>query len=166
MTKEEFNNLLNSSSHQCVEFTQKFLIDKLSSEFRFDVYLNMSFDENSHSFHRFHEDDNRIEINLNQNQVCKLLLRKGKIPVWIDISVYKTNSKSTTFKLICSGRYTDIHTELYYHQRDTGPFAIKSPVLPTNHQKGTKFYLIDEKKPFHKKVIQHIIRFVKNTFLT
>jgi hypothetical protein len=102
-------------------------------DFKYNLILNYSHDLNCHEkFDTYPEDNGIIKLNLVEEEVVEILYRKNKIPVWIDINVLKSSSTSTTFRLLCSGRYTDSEEELYYHTKGTGPFGIKSPVLPIN----------------------------------
>ncbi len=92
-------------------------------------------------FEYYKEDNEKIEKGLSDKEVCELIYRKGKVPVWIDIAVYKSDRKITTFKLLCSGRYSENNEEYYYQSGGTGPFGIKSPDLPIDFKKGKKFKL-------------------------
>jgi len=99
-------------------------------------------DENCNAkFDLYPEDNGVIKLNLTENEVVDFLCRKEKVPVWIDINVLKSDENTTIFSLLCSGRYTDIDEELYYYKRGTGPFGIKSPILPNKYIEGQKFYL-------------------------
>ena len=70
-----------------------------------------------------------------------MLCRNNKIPVWIDISVLKSSKKSTTFNLLCAGRYSDNEEEFYYNDTQLGPFGIKGPTFPIGYKEGEKFSL-------------------------
>ncbi|KAB1153971.1 hypothetical protein F7018_15925 [Tenacibaculum aiptasiae] len=142
MTKEEFSTLINGASFISFKFAQEFLKNKLIPEFRYDVYLNMSNDNPALTqFDIYPEDNERVETGLTYKEVRDLLYRKGKVPVWIDIAVHKSDRKITTFKLLCAGRYSDDKEEYYYQSGGTGPFGIKSPNLPIGYKEGKKFRL-------------------------
>lgn len=71
-----------------------------------------------------------------------LLYRKNKVPIWININVLKSSRKSTTFNLLCAGRFTDNKEEFYYINKiGSTPFGIKSPELPLDYSEGKKFSL-------------------------
>lgn len=126
MTHAEFEILIDRVSFIAFTFTKNFLSNRLVSEFRYDVYLNASYDDHSVGAYDYYpEDDRSMKQGLTDLQVCALLYRKGKVPVWIDISVSKADRTATTFKLLCSGRYSDDEEEYYYQSRGTGPFGIK-----------------------------------------
>ena len=82
-----------------------------------------------------------VNIFAEDDEVVELLYRKNKVPVWIDINVLKSNRKTTTFNLLCAGRYTNNKEEFYYNINGSGPFGIKSPNLPINYQEGKRFRL-------------------------
>lgn len=142
MTKPEFEILINGASFVSFKFATQYLKNKLVPEFRYDVYLNISQDDPSLTqFDIYPEDNGRIENGLTDKEVCELIYRKGKVPVWIDIAVHKSDRNTTTFKLLCSGRYSDDKEEYYYQSGGTGPFGIKSPNLPLDYKEGQKFKL-------------------------
>lgn len=142
MTKEEFQTLINGASFISFKFAKQYLKNRLVPEFRYDVYLNISNDDSSLTqFDIYPEDNERVEIGLTDKEACELIYRGGKVPVWIDIAVYKSNRKTTTLKLLCAGRYSDNKQEYYYQSQGTGPFGIKSPSLPVDYEEGQKFKL-------------------------
>lgn len=142
MTKEEFLILINGASFVSFKFAQQYLKNKLIPEFRYDVHLNVSSDNPKLAqFDIYPEDNKRIETGLTDKQVRDLIYRYGKVPVWIDIAVHKSDKQITTFKLLCAGRYSDDKKEYYYQQGGTGPFGIKSPNLPIDYKEGQKFKL-------------------------
>ena len=142
MTKEEFLILINGASFVSFKFAEQYLTNKLVPEFRYDVFLNSSHDDPSLTqFEIYPEDNGKVERGLTDNEILDLLYRNGKVPVWIDISVYKSDRKTTTFRLLCAGRYSDNKKEYYYQAGGTGPFGIKSPILPVGYKEGQKFRL-------------------------
>jgi hypothetical protein len=146
MTKSEFQILINGVSFISFKVAQKYLTNMLALEFRYDVFLNVSNDESSLiQFDIYPEDDKKIVTGLTDKEVSDLLFKNGRVPVWIDISVYTSDENITTFKLLCAGRYSNNTKEFYYHKRGTGPFGIKSPNLPVDYEEGTKFRLRTKK---------------------
>lgn len=142
MTKSDFQKYLVKSSLYAFEFAKKYVNDELFTNFKYDLILNASMDDNCDAkFDLYPEDNGVIKLNLTKNEVVDFLCRKEKVPVWIDINVLKTSQKATIFNLLCSGRYSNIEEELYYYKKGTGPFGIKSPLLPNNYIQGEKFYL-------------------------
>ena len=142
MTKSEFQKYLVKSSLYAFEFAKKYVNDELFTDFKYNLILNMSKDDDcDDKFDLYPEDNGVIKLSLSKNEVIEVLCRKEKVPVWIDINVLKTSQKATIFNLLCSGRYSNIEEELYYYKKGTGPFGIKSPLLPNNYIEGEKFYL-------------------------
>lgn len=142
MTREEFLFHLNGASLIALKFAELYVKDKLTTDFRYNVVLNVSTDDKSLiQFDIYPEDEGIIKLDLTDKEVVELLYRKNKVPVWIDINVLKSSRKSTTLNLLCAGRYTDKKEEFYYKENGSGPFGIKSPKLPVDFKEGNKFKL-------------------------
>ena len=142
MTKPEFLFHLKGSSLIALKFAESYVKNKLTTDFKYNVILNASNDDPELTqFDIYKEDDGIIKLNLTDNEVVELLYRKNKVPVWININVLKSSRKSTTFNLLCAGRYSDNKDEFYYNVNGSGPFGIKSPNLPPDYKEGTKFKL-------------------------
>lgn len=142
MTREEFIFHLKGASLIALKFAEHYVTNKLTTDFKYNVILNMSFDNKDLTqLDIYPEDTGIIKLDLTDNDVAELLYRKNKVPVWIDINVLKSSRKSTTFNLLCAGRYTDNKEEFYYNRNGSGPFGIKSPKLPLNYKEGKKFKL-------------------------
>jgi len=127
MRKNDFLFLLLGVSYVSLKVAEKCLSKKLSSEFRYNVYLNSSEDLDLQGLTIFPEDDGKIVHNILDKEVVDLLFRTDKLPVWIDISVQEISSDFTVFKLLCSGRYSKNMDDFYYTERGSGQFGIKSP---------------------------------------
>jgi len=142
MTKSEFLFHLKGSSLIALKFAENYVKNKLTTDFKYNVILNASNDDLTLTqFDIYKEDDGVIKLNLTDNEVVELLYRKNKVPVWININVLKSSRKSTTFNLLCAGRYSDDKKEFYYNDNGSGPFGIKSPKLPIDYKEGKKFKL-------------------------
>ncbi|MBJ2124106.1 hypothetical protein [Flavobacterium sp. IB48] len=142
MTKEEFLFHLNGASIIALKFAERYVKDKLVTDFKYNVILSATTDDsNLTQFDLYPEDQGIIKLNLTDKEVVDLLYRKNKVPVWIDISVLKSSRKSTTFNLLCAGRYSDNKDEYYYNRTGTGPFGIKGPNFPLDYNEGRKFRL-------------------------
>ena len=147
MTSDEFLKLLNHSSTAAYAFAKNYVVEELPTDFLYSVSLNTSSDDLSLTTFDIYPNDNNKKIELiGNNEVVKLLCRKNKIPVWIDISVEKIYKEKTIFRLLCAGRYSDDENEFYYNNNGTGPFGIKSPNLPVDYVEGKKFNLITNSK--------------------
>lgn len=142
MTKSEFLFHLKGSSLIALKFAENYVKNKLTTDFKYNVILNASSDDITLTqYDIYKEDDGIIKLNLVDNEVVELLYRKNKVPVWININVLKSSRKSTTFNLLCAGRYSDDKKEFYYNGDGSGPFGIKSPKLPIDYKEGKKFKL-------------------------
>lgn len=140
MTKIEFQFHLVGASILAYRFARNYLVNSLSINFKYNVVLNGSYDDPALEQFDIYPDDNGIIKNgLSEIEVVDLLFRNNKVPVWIDINVYESNKEETIFNLLCAGRYSNNKDEFYYNHNGSGPFGIKSPILPANFIEGTKF---------------------------
>ena len=143
MTDIEFHSLLSDSTNMAMEFAKRYLIDDLPKSVKYSVNLNFSTDDKSLiHFDLYPGDNDKIVEFITDKDVIMLLLRKGKVPVWIDISVNRIYADYTLLRLLCAGRYSADENEFYYTKNKTGPFGIKSPVFPIDYIEGTKFRLL------------------------
>lgn len=147
MTRDYFLQLLRDSSQYSYDFAKRYVTNKLPNDFKYSVNLNSSFDDPTLTQFDMHPEDNgkRIEL-IDEKEVVDLLCRKHKVPVWIDISVECVHKNKTIFSLDCAGRYSDDEHEFYYNKRGTGPFGIKSPLLPSLDFNDEKFKLKNKYK--------------------
>ena len=142
MTKENFWKLLRHASTVARDFAKNYVLDELPLECKYSVTLNASSDDLSLiQFDIYPNDNGKIFELVEEKEVIKLLCRKDKVPVWIDISVESVYKGKTIFRLLCAGRYTDNEKEFYYNNNGTGPFGVKSPNLPVDYIEGKKFKL-------------------------
>jgi len=142
MTKDEFLKLLRKSSKSSYDFAKRDVTNELPTNFKYSANLNVSCDNPTLTKFDIYPEDNGKIINLiDENKVVELLCRKGKVPVWIDISVESVYKNKTIFRLDCAGRYSNEEEEFYYNKQGTGPFGIKSPILPISYVEGQKFKL-------------------------
>lgn len=142
MTKQEFLFQLKGASFVALKFTECYVKDKLTTDFKYNViFTPPNIYENINQFDFYPEDEGIIKLNLTDDEVVDLLYRKNKIPVWIDISVLKSNRKTTTFNLLCAGKYSDNKEDYYYLDSGSAPFGIKSPQFPVGYKDGEKFRL-------------------------
>jgi len=142
MKKADFLFLLLGASYAAYKFAQLHLTDDLPTDFKYDVQLNFSSDDPKlKQFHIYPEDNERVLNGLTDKEVMDLLCRQDKVPVWIDISVESVKNGCTIFRLLCAGRYSSERKEFYYEKRGSGPFGIKSPILPIGYKEGIKFKL-------------------------
>lgn len=142
MQENEFKQLLLSATDRAKHFALNYIKDELPAGNVYSIRLNASYDDPALAqFDLYPEDSGKMIEFADAETVIKTLLRKGKVPVWIDISVTGIQKGRTVLNLLCAGRYTGELQEMYYHQRETGPFGIKSPILPISYRDGAKFWL-------------------------
>lgn len=142
MTKQEFLSRLQGASLIALKFAERYVTDKLTDDFKYNViFTPANHNDDLTKLDVYPEDEGSIKLTLTEIEVIDLLCRKNKIPVWIDISVLKLSKKSTTFNLLCAGRYSDNEEEFYYNDNQLGPFGIKGPTLPIGYKEGEKFSL-------------------------
>jgi hypothetical protein len=142
MQKEDFLFLLLGASYASFKFAKLFVTDNLPTDFKYNVQLNFSSDDPSlKQFDLYPADDGNTLTNLDDKEVMNLLVRKNKVPVWIDIAVESATKDFTIFRLLCAGRYSDDRKEFYYEKGGSGPFGIKSPDFPPDYKEGIKFKL-------------------------
>jgi hypothetical protein len=135
-----FSTWLELAAFQAVRFGQSFVNQQLV--FEFELYLNRANDDLAQGdFELYPEDDDRIVHCDDVGAVAAELVRKDRIPVWINISAYKSSKSFTLLRLICAGRFTDCFDELYFHRYGTGCFQFVSPDLPAGWKQGEKFNL-------------------------
>lgn len=148
MIKTEFLDLLRKSTTECHEFAKNYVTDDLPDRFIYCVSLNASHDDpRLKGFDIYPEDDDRRLKMVKDTDVADLLYRKGKIPVWIDISVECVHRNKTVIQLLCAGRYSDKSEDYYYNYKDTiSPFGIKGPTFPMGYIEGEKFRLKNKYK--------------------
>jgi hypothetical protein len=147
MQEEEFKQLLFSATNQAKIFALEYVRNELPSENIYNIRLSLSHDDHALTqFDIYPEESGKVIEWVDANTVVKTLLRKAKVPVWIDISVTTVLKGKTVITLSCAGRYSDDIKELYYHERGTGPFCVKSPNLPIEYKEGKKFWLPKKKK--------------------
>lgn len=147
MTNTEFHTFLTHASNAALNFAKIYVVDKLPSDFKYSVCLNVSTDFITlKKFEVYPNDDKKTVEYIAPDTVVSLLNRKGKVPVWIDISVAYVHVNHTVFQLLCAGRYSEDENDFYYLKVGTGPFGIKSPNFPIDYVEGVKFNLKSKPK--------------------
>lgn len=140
MTRSEFNDLLRKATAASVNFARRYVENDLPEAVRFRVLLNQSADNPAETAVRMYPEDVGREFSgLSEEEVCNLLLRDGRCPQWVDVSVEAQSPTDTRVCLRCCGRFTDDTQRMYYSGGGMGPFGIKSPGLPLDFKEGTKF---------------------------
>jgi hypothetical protein len=135
MDRSTFETRLRMAAQEAVRFARQFVRKVLPDDVVFLVYPNQSYDGNP----RVVDEEVFPEESLPYGQyygplsatlVMDFLWRDWKVPEWIDTAVCDEDGRRTTVSLHCCGRFTAQDGLLYYPNRDTRPFAVKSPDLP------------------------------------
>jgi hypothetical protein len=149
MQREEFHSLLLSATEKAKIFALNYIENTLPDDNVYRIYLSVSEDDPGIEGFDVYPDDNGKVIKIaDANTVVATIVRKEKIPVWIDISVFEVFKGKTVLSLFCAGRYCDNREEWYYRETDFSPFGIKSPVLPIDYTYGRKFTIPGKQSPF------------------
>jgi hypothetical protein len=142
MQDTEFRQLLFYATEHAKQFALTYIQNELPMENAYRIQLNLSHDDPYLAkFDIYPEDNGKVIQFADPAMVIQTLLRNGKIPVWIDISVSESRKGKTVLDLLCAGRYTDEMKEMYYHDQQMGPFGVKSPNFPVDYEEGKKFKL-------------------------
>ena len=159
MTTKEFSDLLRKCSKQSYDFAKDHVINELPESFRYLLNINSPYEElegDEECFPELSMKWDEFSDPMTHEDVIGILLRNGKVPEWIDISVFKTDYDHTYFTLTCCNRFTANSEFMYYTKNNNGPFGIKSPVFPPGwafeeSRKGKKFDLETRQKLLSKK---------------
>lgn len=147
MHEIEFKQLLLSASDKAKKFASNYIENDLPADNVYNMQLCLSNDAPTLTqFDIYPEDKGKVIEMADIETVIATLLRKEKVPVWIDISVSEIKKGKTVLTLFCAGRYSGNIKELYYYQQDLGPFGIKSPNLPIDYKEGNKFKIPQKEK--------------------
>lgn len=138
MTKEEFKDNFLKALDGLIPFTQEFVINDLPSEVKFIIKPNSSYDGNPlvDDEEIFPNDNVNIDSQMSPcdfDNAIDYLWRNGKVPEWINVSVYRCDTNYTYVKLESCGRYSGNINNLYHVQEGRPPFHALSPSIPLNY---------------------------------
>ncbi|MFK7788215.1 MAG: hypothetical protein AB8C95_01815 [Phycisphaeraceae bacterium] len=145
MDRETLQAQLRNATTLAVDGAKQYVLNKLPPTYRYRVLLNQSYDGNGEPDEiLFPEEDNLTLEEKTDSEVIGILWRDHAVPEWININVNSVNAERTLLELTCCGRYSSDHDRLYYFEQGTYPFGIKSPLLPPQWDRKTKFSLPKE----------------------
>ena len=171
MNKNEFSELLHQCSKLSYDFALKYVINELPEKFMYQLNINAPYEElieDEECFPELTTKGQEYTDPMTHNSVVDELWRNGKVPEWIDISVFRTDKEYTYFTLTCCNRFTAKNELYYYIRNDNGPFGIKSPVFPPEWEfedknKNKKFDLETRQRLFHKETfLDKLTKLIKN----
>jgi len=155
MTRNEFSTLLEKVTKLDYEFGSKFVVNHLPERYRYLINITAIYDElvgDEETFPNEAMSEYDYTSPLTHEEVVSRLWKNNKIPVWIDISIFKADKEFTYFTLLCCNRFSADEKNYYYTRNKTGPFGIKSPVHPPGWKESDgKFDLEIRQKMFHQK---------------
>ena len=120
MTKDDFHMRLIAASYWAWRAMQRYVIDKLPSEFRYDLVLQRGEGR----------DCENAGISMEAQDVVDKVMKDDKVPVWIDVMVDRVEKRTTILSVKCSDRYESDETKLYYTWSGSAPFGIKCYHFP------------------------------------
>jgi hypothetical protein len=134
MDKALFRQHLEKATDFVMPFSRDYVTDSLPSTCRYLVFPNQSYDgntlvEDEEIFPRETLPQGEYIGPLDATEVVNQLWRNGKVPDWVNVTVYSYDQECTYLELLCCGRFTA--SELLYHQREGYlPFHVLGPTLP------------------------------------
>ena len=142
MTESEFLQLFRVASNDAVDFARGYVVQELATDSKCRVKLNQSYDGNAEPDEVLYpEDDGRAVACDSAEDVVKVLYRDGRCPEWIDVAVEAVGNGFTLLRLECCGRFTNSVEKMYYSNRGSAPFGVKSPKLPRDYTEGSRFQI-------------------------
>ena len=121
MDRTSFKSQLTKCSKMAACFARNFILDKITDEFLYDVEIQTApgYLENPY-----------FVAEMDEDSVCSILWKDGKVPEWIDIYVKRRKGSYTVLELDCSCRFEESPSKLFNRWNNTEPFEVKSPVFP------------------------------------
>ena len=120
MNRDDFHMRLIAASYWAWRAMQRYVIDKLPPEFKYDLVLRKN--EGGE-----HED---VGTSMDACDVVDKIMKDDRVPVWIDVMVDRIEKGTTVFSIQCSDRYESDERKLYYTWSGSAPFGIKCEHFP------------------------------------
>ena len=111
MTRDDFHMRLIAASYWAWRAMQRYVIDKLPPEFKYDLVLRKN--EGGE-----HED---VGTSMDACDVVDKIMKDDRVPVWIDVMVDRIEKGTTVFSIQCSDRYESDERKLYYTWSGSAP---------------------------------------------
>jgi len=132
MKREEFIQNLEGIVTPLIKCTEDLCWNNLSDNIRYTIKPNQS--EESEHLDEFElkllkHRNKEIKRVYTISQIADRLVNNEKVPVWINVSVYKAEKKWTIVELLISRRMRREYNELY-HKIGFPPFHISIPLPP------------------------------------
>jgi hypothetical protein len=149
MDKEIFQKNLVKAIEIVVPFSLQYVKNPLPAKCLCLVYPNQSYDENP-----LHGDEQTFPVDslpkgqylgpYSELEVVEYLWRDGKVPEWINLTVFTYDENYSYLELLCCGRFTADQRRLYHVHEGYPPFHVLGPALPSSWvsiEKSGKFDL-------------------------
>ena len=135
MEKDTFTQNLIDATAVLLPFTREYLINSLPTTWLYVVFPNQSYDGNSlEGDEQLYPGDSlppeQYVGPFDTEGAIKYLWRDGKIPEWVNLTVYSYDEKHTYVELLCCGRFTADQALLYHRSEGYPPFHVLGPPLP------------------------------------
>ena len=135
---------LQIATERVVAFAREYCHQALLGPVRYRVCPCQSCDDHRKPDEQVYPEDGHTPDDVlgrwSRSHVVTWMWRRGRVPVWVDASVFAEVADTVVVQLLCAGRFSDNPSRLYYLcEGERSPFAIKSPWLPPGWSKGQKF---------------------------
>jgi hypothetical protein len=142
--KSVLDQQLELATARAVAFARLYCHQTLLGPVKYRVCPCQSFDDNRQSDEYVFPDDGYTPDDVlgpwSAAEVVAWMWRGGRVPVWVDVSVFSEVSGEVVVQLLCAGRFSENPKRLYYEcDGQSSPFGIKSPSLPPDWSEGEKF---------------------------
>ncbi len=146
ISQKGFEKNLVESSQCALEFARSLVVNELPDKIQYVVYLGASFDGNVEDDEQIFPEDyiERTRCFFDSSEVVSLLWREGKVPEWINVSVESEDGKTTSVRLDCCGRYSNVVAKIYHAPEGRAPFHVFGPSAPPEYgvgEEGIRFDL-------------------------
>ena len=137
MDKDIFRQNLIKATDEILPFSQEHVTNPLPLNCHYLIFPNQSYDKNPLQGDEQIFPDEKLSNgkylgSFDAEQVIEYLWRNGKIPEWVNMTVYSYDLQYTYLELLCCGRFTAMEEHLYHRWEGYPPFHILSPSLPPN----------------------------------
>jgi len=137
MNKDIFRRNLITATERVMPFSREYVKNPLPDNCRYLVFPNQSYDGNPLvSDEQIFSDESLPQGEylgpFESHDVIKYLWRDGKVPEWVNVTIYSYDKQHTYLELRCCGRFTATDEALYHSVEGIPPFHVLGPHLPPN----------------------------------
>jgi hypothetical protein len=135
MDRNIFEQHLAKATEIVLPFSREFVTNPLPSSCRYLIFPNQSYDGNPL------EGDEQVfpEEALPEGEylgpfdaarVVEHLWRNGRVPEWVNVTIYSYDERYMYLELLCCGRFSAMEEYLYHKVEGYPPFHVLGPNLP------------------------------------